>query len=282
MNIAILADIHGNYAALQAVAADIAAWAPDTVVVAGDIVNRGPDSRACLAEVLRLRDTQGWHVLRGNHEGYVLRYHNERHRLPTYGPRYEMARLINWTYTQVADALPELAAMPEYMRLNTPGGQVAIYHASIRHDRDGVLRRSSDEELRAQIDPSAAVFCVGHTHMPFVRRVDQTLVVNTGAVGLSFDGDPRAAYARLTHSWAGWHAEIQRVAYDVQLTAHNFRASGMYDAIGAQAAIMLEELVSGTSLMFDFVPAYHEQLLSGTISLEDAVREFLAAYKRAA
>lgn len=282
MNIAILADIHGNYAALQAVVADIAAWGPDTVVVAGDIVNRGPDSRDCLAEILRLRDTEGWQVLRGNHEGYVLRYHTERHLLPTSGPRYEMSRLIAWTYNQVADAVPELARMPEHLRLSTTHGTVAVYHASIRHDRDGVLRRSSDDELRTQIDPTADVFCVGHTHMPFVRRVDQTLLVNTGAVGLSFDGDPRAAYARLTHSWAGWHAEIRRVPYDVQATAQNFRSSGMYDAIGAQAAIMLEELVSGTSLMFDFVPLYHEKLLSGTMTLEAAVQEFLEAYQRAA
>jgi putative phosphoesterase len=282
MNIAILADIHGNYAALQAVAADIAAWAPDVVVVAGDIVNRGPDSRECLAEVLRLRDTQGWQVLRGNHEGYVLRYHKERHLLPRSGPRYEMARLIDWTYAQVADALPELAALPENLRLTTPNGTVAIYHASIRHDRDGVMRRSSDDELRAQIDPTAAVFCVGHTHMPFVRRLDQTLVVNTGAVGLPFDGDPRAAYARVTHSWAGWHAEIRRVPYDVSSTAHTFRYGGMYDAIGAQAAIMLEELVRGRSLMFDFVPLYHDRLMSGAITLEEAVREFLDAYERAA
>jgi predicted phosphodiesterase len=282
MNIAILADIHGNYAALQAVAADIIAWAPDIVVVAGDIVNRGPDSRACLAEVLRLRNAHGWRVLRGNHEGYVLRYHHERHRIPASGPRYEMNRLIAWTYDQVAHALPELEALPEHLRLDTPNGQVAIYHASIRHDRDGVLRHSSDAELRTQIDPGAAVFAVGHTHMPFVRRVDHTLLVNTGAVGLSFDGDPRAAYARVTHSWAGWHAEIRRVPYDVGITAHNFHASGMYAAVGAQAAIMLEELVSGTSLMFDFVPLYHDRLLSGAITLEEAVREFLDAYERAA
>lgn len=282
MNIAILADIHGNAAALEAVVADIMAWNPDLVVVAGDIVNRGPDSRVCLETVLRLRDQQGWRVVRGNHEGYVLRYHTERQHMPTSGPRYEMNRLIAWTYAQIADYVPVLATLPEQLRLELPGGDLAIYHASIRHDRDGVLRRSSDAELRTQIDCSAAVFCVGHTHMPFVRRVDQTLLVNVGAVGLSFDGDTRAAYARLSQSWAGWHAEIRRVPYDLQRTAQHFHTSGMYAGIGPQAAIMLTELLTGTSLMFDFVPAYHERLLSGAITLEDAVREFLADYERAA
>lgn len=46
--VAILADIHGNLAALEAVQTDIARLAPDIVIVAGDVINRGPQSKECL------------------------------------------------------------------------------------------------------------------------------------------------------------------------------------------------------------------------------------------
>jgi putative phosphoesterase len=277
MKIAVLADIHANLAALQAVIADIDTWSPDMVIVAGDIVNRGPQSRECLELVLRLRDERGWRVVRGNHEGYVLRYDRD-HRLPGFprsGPRYEVSRIIGWTHAQVAHLTAEMAALPEQFHLPTPFGPLAIYHASTRHDRDGILMRFSDAELREQIETDAAVFCTAHTHMPFVRRVDQTLLVNVGSVGLPFDGDPRAAYARLTRRSDGWHADIRRVDYDLAKTERAFLQSGILEAVGAQARIMFRELQTASSLMFDFVPAYHERIFAGTISVEDAVWEFL-------
>ena len=48
MKIAVLADIHGNLPALEAVAAHVEAWQPDRVIVAGDLVNRGPRPLECL------------------------------------------------------------------------------------------------------------------------------------------------------------------------------------------------------------------------------------------
>ena len=71
--LAVLSDIHGNFAALQAVADHIDRWQPDAVVVAGDIVNRGPRSRDCLRFVLARAAEAGWQIIRGNHEEYVLR-----------------------------------------------------------------------------------------------------------------------------------------------------------------------------------------------------------------
>ena len=48
MKIAVLADIHGNMPALERVAAHIESWEADQVIVAGDVVNRGPLPRTCL------------------------------------------------------------------------------------------------------------------------------------------------------------------------------------------------------------------------------------------
>ena len=41
-----------------------------------------------------------------------------------------------------------------------------------------------------------------------------TLVVNAGSVGLPFDGDRRADYARAEAHPSGWQVTIVRIAYD--------------------------------------------------------------------
>lgn len=284
MNIAVLADIHANPAALHAVIEDVESWSPDLVIVAGDMVGRGPQSRVCLELVLRMRDERGWRVIRGNHERYVLQYEQERQRpdFPTSGPQFEVSRVAAWTHGQVADMIPEITALPEQLTLDLDGEHLAIYHASVRHDRDGIYRGAPLDEVRAQIDPAAAVFCAGHTHTPLVRQVDATLVVNTGSVGLPFDGDTRASYARLTRGRQGWQASIRRVRYDVTVTERAFAESGMLEAVGSYAHLMLRELRTGQSFLFDFIPAYHPHILSGAISLEEAVRDFLTRLDRAA
>ena len=47
MKLAVIADVHANWPALQAVAADIERWQADRVVVAGDVINRGPRPVEC-------------------------------------------------------------------------------------------------------------------------------------------------------------------------------------------------------------------------------------------
>ena len=52
MKIAIIADPHANYFALQATIDHVESWKPDAVVVVGDLVNRGPRPSECLHLVL--------------------------------------------------------------------------------------------------------------------------------------------------------------------------------------------------------------------------------------
>ena len=47
MRIAVIADIHGNLPALEAVLEALDTLQPDQIVVSGDVVDGGPDSAAC-------------------------------------------------------------------------------------------------------------------------------------------------------------------------------------------------------------------------------------------
>ena len=66
-----IADVHGDAAALDAALS--AAPAPGFVLQLGDLVDRGPDSAACIRRVLALRAAGAGIALRGNHDDKLAR-----------------------------------------------------------------------------------------------------------------------------------------------------------------------------------------------------------------
>ncbi|MEN9937884.1 MAG: hypothetical protein RLZZ387_4463 [Chloroflexota bacterium] len=280
MKLAVLADIHGNLAALEAVSDDIARWQPDAVAVAGDIVNRGPRSLACLRFVQdRARDA-GWQVIRGNHEDYVINVARFPHLRPQ-GLEGAVRENVRWTRRDLGGAVGELQALPERLSLAAPDGSEArVVHASMRHNRDNILTTTADAELRLQIAPAPPLFVVGHTHRPLVRRVDETLVVNVGSVGLPFDSDVRASYGQMTWRGGVWSAAIVRVPYDRERTDRDFAASGYLTDSGPVAAVVYDEFRTARPRLFSFISRYRDAVLAGDLSPEQAARAFLAEIAR--
>ena len=275
MKLAVLSDIHSNIAALRAVTEHVEAWQPDQVVVAGDLVNRGPRPVECLRLVQQKQHERGWLTLLGNHEEYVIKHADSGE--PRSGPAFEIKRGSYWTYQKLGGDVSALRAMP--FKLSLPasdGGEVRLTHASMRGIRDGVYARTSSRELRELIgQPLPPLFCVGHTHMPLIRSVNGTLVVNAGSVGMPFDGDPRAGYAQVTWRNAQWQAEIIRLDYDRQQAERDFTDSGFLDEGGPLAQLMLRELRFARSQLYQWATRYEAALLAGKISIEDSVREFI-------
>ena len=68
--IAVLADVHGNMPAWEAAVHDVLRQSPDEVLLAGDLVGRGPQGAA----VVQMAGRLGWRGVRGNHEDYLLAF----------------------------------------------------------------------------------------------------------------------------------------------------------------------------------------------------------------
>lgn len=271
MQVAVISDIHGNLPALEAVIADVDAWSPDVVVVGGDIINRGPRSGDCLDLLVGRRMTQGWQLIRGNHEEFVLDCGDPGR--PLSGPAYEMKRFAHFALSQVTLHIETLRTLPDVFETPAPDGALLrVVHASMRSNRDGIYPVSDDEDIRRQIAPAPAVFITGHTHRPLLRRVDDTLVVNIGSVGSSFDGDRRAGYGRFTWQSDRWVAEIIRVAYDFQRIEDDYVKSGFLEEGGPLAQLMLVELRKAHGLIHRWASRYDKAVLTNRLTLEESVR----------
>ncbi|MCA9969120.1 MAG: metallophosphoesterase family protein [Anaerolineales bacterium] len=274
MKIAVISDIHGNLPALQAVTADLEAWAPDLVVVNGDIVNRGPLSLDCLRFVQARQAADGWQVVRGNHEDFILNC--ARSRAPRAGPEFELMRFAYWAYDQLDGELAALRQMPDqFVWLAPDGSEFRVVHGSMRGNRDGVYLHTSDEELWAQIKPVPAVFVTAHTHRPMIRRFNDSLVVNVGSVGAPFDGDRRASYGRFTWQPDGWEAEVVRLCYDQAQTERDYVESGFLTEAGPLAQLMLVELRRAGGLIYRWAKRYQDMVLAEEIGMEESVRALL-------
>jgi predicted phosphodiesterase len=283
MKIAVLSDVHANWVALQAVADDIARWGADQVIVAGDLVNRGPRPLECWQFVQEMQRTAGWMITLGNHEEYVLE--QARPEAPRSGPRFEVNQASYWAYLHLRNEIAALQALPFDLQLRDPLGRpIRITHASLCGIRDGIYPDTDDTELYTKIrddcDPNAAanppaLFLVGHTHLPLIRRLNGTLVVNAGAAGLPFDGDTRASYARLTWQRGNWQAEIARVIYDLAAAEQDFVASGYLEEAGPLIPLVVQELQQARARLGSWVDLYQKQALAGEITIAESVRQFL-------
>jgi predicted phosphodiesterase len=275
MKIAVLSDIHGNWPALEATAADVDAWQPDLVLVNGDVVNDGPSNPACWQYVAERQRRDGWIVLRGNHEEYVAAWRDPA--TPRAGPAYDLIRLSRWTYEQMGGQVDELAALPERWETTaTDGSRLAAMHGTLLGNRAGIYPFTPDEEARRRVVPGSAVFLTAHTHVPHVRTLDGTLVVNTGSVGIPGDGDGRAAYGRLTWTRAGgWQAAIARVAYDRAAAERGYFTSGFMNEAGPEAELSLLQFKLATDVRTRWAAVFRERILSGELALADAVKAWL-------
>lgn len=275
MKIAVLSDIHGNLPALEVVAADIERWGADLTVVNGDVVNRGPLPQICWAFVQERREESGWRVVGGNHEQYVAEWQDPD--VPRQGAAFEVNRSSYWTYRKLGAEASALVELPEQETVIDPGGgEVRITHGSMRGNTDGIYPETEAAELAEQIAPAPTVFCTGHTHRPLLRRLNGTLVVNSGSAGTTFDGDPRASYAQLVWERGSWQARIVRLPYDRAHAARDFVESGFMAEAGPVVRIFFEEWWQARPMIYRWTQQYQAAVLAGEIGLAAAVDAFLA------
>lgn len=91
----------------------------------------------------------------------------------------------------------------------------ALVHASPESCWRAPPDEATDAEMETIYGPlDRPIVVFGHTHRPSIRHIagHPRLLINTGSVGLPYDGDPRASYLL----FEGNSPSIQRVEYDLE------------------------------------------------------------------
>jgi putative phosphoesterase len=271
MQIAVLADIHGNLPALEAVAADLERLNPDLVFVAGDFQNRGPNPR----EVTQFVAKSGWTLLRGNHEDYVIRQ-SQKSGAPDATDSYNWLP-ARWTADLTSDFVESIKQLPIATTLLGPDNvSIVVAHGSPRSNNEGFFPTTTEAKAKEMIgnDPPG-LLCVGHSHLPFVRQINSTLLVNVGAVGFPFDGDRRASFGLITWDRDRWAVEIRRIEYAVEKVLEEFERVNFYQGAGPLSQLIRRELESARPHLTPFEYLFGEPLRAGKLSILKAVGIYL-------
>lgn len=254
VRLAIIADVHGNLPALEAVLADVSAQGVDRLVVNGDLANRGPDT---LAVFRRMRRSLSGDATLGNHDDLMLMWFGRR------GDRSEpwfddpFWGTVGWSAERLQPEgfLDDIESLPMTLRVEPPGApRLLISHGSPRHYREGYGTELSAETISEITEAHPADVLVGsHTHRPFLTTWGHYTVMNTGAVGAPFNGDQRAHYLILELHEGAWRPEFRRVPYDVDAALDRFESSGLLDAGGLSGRIFREEVRYARSFLVPFL-----------------------------
>ncbi len=233
LRILIVADVHANLAALEAVLAD--ARRVDEVWSLGDLVGYGPDPNEVVDRLrgLPLRSLAGNHDWGSIGKAELTQFNEDA--------RSACAWTASVLREDLREYLAELAAAEAF-------GSVYAAHGS---PRDPIWEYITNIQIaQANFGYFSTNAClVGHTHVPVVFRwragvtgadafvtevpspgtainVDgDRLIFNPGSVGQPRDGDPRAAYAILESATQVF--TFRRVAYDIGATQAKMREVGL-------------------------------------------------------
>jgi diadenosine tetraphosphatase ApaH/serine/threonine PP2A family protein phosphatase len=241
MRFAAIADVHGNYLALEAVIADIRAQGIEEIVNLGDMASGPLDARRTMDALMVL---DAVHVL-GNHDRYLIDRPPEK--------------MGSWDRPAHAQLEPKHL---DWLRTVPPTrvyrDRVFLCHATPAHDEvywldtvlaDGTVRMTSLDviEKTAEGITQPLILC-GHTHLArAVRLGDGRLIVNPGSVGspgyrdihpfahVIEAGTPDARYAILELADGTWRVTFRHVPYDHDAMAALARQNGQLELASALA-----------------------------------------------
>jgi diadenosine tetraphosphatase ApaH/serine/threonine PP2A family protein phosphatase len=228
VRVAVVADVHGNLPALEAVLADIETQAVDRLIVNGDLANRGPDTGAVFH---RLADHLGDATL-GNHDDLMLIATGRRGPADTQWLDDPFWGTVPWSAQQLEGTgnLEAIERLPMTIKVEEPGAPSLLFsHGSPRHYREGY-----------GVDLSAEV-------------ISEITESHPAAVGCPFNGDARAHYLILTLTAGEWVPDFRRVPYDRDAALQRIRSSGMLETTGLSAMIFYEEFVHASSFLVPFL-----------------------------
>lgn len=210
MRIAIISDIHSNVYALIRVLEDIDSNNIDTIVCLGDLVGYGPHPNEVIA-MIRRRNIL---CIKGNYDASVV----------DNGFTYIRDTNINsfslpWTVEETRNSNKYyLSNLPDSISLNICEKNITFVHGSPRKINEYLTDNyESLDEIMSEFNGDILV--CAHTHIPYVKKFGNKLLINDGSVGKPKNGTPNATYAILDITKnSSVKAEIKEVYYEYKRT----------------------------------------------------------------
>jgi len=213
MRILIISDLQANLEALQALIA--VEPAPDAVFCLGDLVGLGPDPAAVVAWFVGSIA----HCIAGD-DDVALATGIPSHDAP------DMAPLVDETLAHARHVLHPthgdfLRSLPRQLQVDVGDVTFVLAHGDELDGLGDPAMLPEDTLIDALGGVAADIYLVGHTHRPFIRRLEGigAWLVNPGSLGQPRYGSPDATFA----IWQDGHLQIHHLHYHHEQTVQKLR-----------------------------------------------------------
>jgi len=239
MRIALIADVHSNIIALEAVMKAIKRHSPDMILSLGDQINLGP----CPRETLALLKAEGVACLHGNHERYVLAAMAD-------DPGYAGANFASPRFN-ASLLTPEAITFPKEMYLEG----ITFCHAMPGDDRFPVYDPAlALPKLREMTFEKPTHIICGHGHNPTHIRSGNVVIDSIGSVGCMDDAVPGTApYAILTLEHGQSALRPYYVGYETRHMKDAFKQSGMAEYCPVMSHLICLQMMLNRDFLVGFV-----------------------------
>lgn len=172
MKLGIISDIHGDIEGLRRALDLFATLSVDTILCAGDLVDRGSDS----VGVVKLIEVRQIATVMGNHDRSAPQVERMIRKNP------ELRSLYS-THGLPDDVLAYLEQLPRLLRFEYEGVRLLMAHGSPWDLETYVTPMALSKVFRRVVEEADAdIVILGHTHQPMQVLAGQTLVLNAGSV----------------------------------------------------------------------------------------------------
>src|SRR5581483_4090511 len=235
MRVALIADIHGNLFALEAVLQELAKKQVEHIICMGDVAAGGPQPLQVIERLQQLACP----VVMGNTDAFLLEP-QVREPKSLFAQRCQAIDL--WCAQQLSDEHKAyIRTFQPTITWTFPHGKTLLaYHGSPRSFREQILATTPDEVLeQAFAGFQADIMAGAHTHAQMFRRYRDILVLNPGSVGLPMDrvspldkvrNPPWAEYAIVNAEENALNVELCRTPFDIHAFIQATLTSGMPNA----------------------------------------------------
>ena len=289
---AVIADIHGNYSALQAVIADAIDRGAESFLLLGDYIRDTPN----LNEVVdTIRNLPNCTAILGNGDIGIVSLDDTKPDQCDYEQMYPNF----WTYHNLSvNNLAYLKSLEESADITLLNGKVvhmshsigliahsprlSAYHSGDYARKmetapfdfeDGVSEMKCIAEMYSdEVSQYPGDICLyGHNHLQFLSQIGSKILCNPGSCGLPADYDIRAPYAIISDENDAINIYLQRVKYDVEQTISEIKKFKVYPHALFWGKLRISALRTGSDIAMSQFWRHAREIGGGVYPMDNEV-----------
>lgn len=245
--LAVLADVHGSYVALQACLEKAFQEQVDAFVFLGDYLGELAYPRRTMELLYELAAQHTCYFIKGNKEDYWLWHVKTPQEKRCWKEVDSTTGMLYYVYEQLEEKdftfFEGLVPVKELQFEGLPA--LTLCHGSPENVKQDLLPDDGKTLEVLKKSPTDIILC-GHTHRQYKITWENKKILNPGSVGVPLNSGGKTQFLILTGTNGQWSEEFFSLEYDVERVLRDLKEEKLYEKAPGWCKVTERVLRSGT------------------------------------